>query len=645
MKIHYKITLVFGIIMAVILSGIYVYLNGNLKRYTYQRIRTNLMRNLSLARTFIEEGFDESPSVEEMDKTADKIGDDLDLRVTIIDRNGRVLGDSELTIKEIEGVENHLFRPEVQGALKSGSGEERRFSTTIRKDMLYIAGVFGKGDKQDVIRLAMPLSDIELISDHLKRLVIISMLSAFILSIIISYLASFIITKPVKEISSAAREIAAGNFSNRVSVSTRDEIGDLAHAFNDMSEQIKSRIDEITAGKSRIEAMLLSMFDGVMVVDRKGFVILVNKSLKDTFDIKDEASGKRPIEIIRNVDIQNIVDNTLGLKTGAAIDERQPNPQLAADSRAGYRQKPDYSQLKKPVQPGQTCSGGFHACEISILLQQERSFLVHATPVNRDDIIEGAVLVFHDITRLRHLEKVRKDFVANVSHELRTPVSCIKGYSETLLDGALEDKKHAHEFLNVIYSESNRLANLIDDILNLSKIESGKLGLDLTNCSVARLINEIVNEFKKPAAKRAVSIKTWIPDDIPDILADKARISQVLVNLIDNAIKYNHEGGSITISASDKATHVQIEVSDTGIGIPERDLPRIFERFYRVDKARSKALGGTGLGLSIAKHIVQEHNGGISVKSTLGQGTTFIFTIPKADHISPPPNPPSANHG
>ncbi len=587
-NIHYKITLIFTVIVAIILFGIYLYLNKNPQEDTYQRIRDNLTKQTYLSKSYLEEDSAKKVQGYELDKIADRIGKDLDLRVTIIGLDGTVFGDSELDGDELVEVENHLYRPEVQQALKIGVGESRRFSTTVKKDMLYIATTYGKDSVQGIIRLSIPLSEIELISNRLKNTLAFSLFFAFIVAIIISFLLSGLISKPLKEISLVAGEIARGDFSKQIQVTSNDEIGDLAKAFNYMSEQIKLRLLELNLSRSRLEAVFLSMFEGVMVVDVNATILLMNQPLKDFLLVKEEPTGKRPLEIIRNIEIQEIVDRALKLKQG--LESR----------------------------------------EISILLPEEKILLVLATPIIRDGNTEGAVLVFHDITELRHLEKIRQDFVANVSHELRTPISSIKGYAETLLEGALEDKENAKDFLKIIYSDSGRLARLVDDLLDLSKIESGKLKMALKPCKIKPLIERVISGLDKQAKDKSISFKVDVPKEIPDVLVDEARIAQVLLNLIDNAIKYNRENGTVTILAKDKAKFVQVDVSDTGVGIPEKDLPRLFERFYRVDKARSRELGGTGLGLSIVKHIISAHHGEVSVQSILGQGSTFSFTIPKA---------------
>ena len=587
-NIQHKIAFFFILISAIILLGVFFHLSNNLKDDTYNRIRSNVSKQISLCKTYLADIPLKDVASYDLDGIADKIGRDLGLRVTIIGLNGTVYGDSELDGDQLRKVENHLYRPEVQQALNSSIGESRRFSTTIKEDFLYIASVFNKNDTSGIIRLSIPLSEIEQLLNRLSHTLGFSFLAAFILSVLVSYLVSYFISRPLKEISWASQDIAHGNYSKKISLQSNDEIGDLASAFNYMSEQVKARIEEVSESKSRLEAVFLSMFEGVMVVDASGSILLINEALKKFLRIEVDPLGKKPIEAIRNLEIQEIVDNTL-------------------------------------------CSGsGLISQEIFTLLPEQKVLLVHATPIKKAENTEGAVLVFHDVTNLRELEKIRQDFVANVSHELRTPISSIKGYAETLLDGALKDKENAKDFLKIILSDSNRLATLIDDLLNLSKIESGKLVMETKPYKLLPLAEKVVSSLKGQIENKSITIKMNIPKDIPDILADETRIKQVFLNLIDNAIKYNHPKGEISITAHETNDLVKVDITDTGIGIPNKDLPRLFERFYRVDKARSRELGGTGLGLSIVKHIIQAHNGEVFVQSVEGQGSTFSFTIPRA---------------
>jgi two-component system phosphate regulon sensor histidine kinase PhoR len=358
----------------------------------------------------------------------------------------------------------------------------------------------------------------------------------------------------------------------------------LAH----MAEEIKKQIEAVKQEGAKLDAVLSSMVEGIMVVDPKGTIVLMNPSLRKIFLVDIDPQGRKPIEVIRQVAVQETVD--------------------------------------KILKRGQ----GYVSEEMVITDLADRTLKVNGAPILRDQKLEGAVLVFHDITELRRLEKMKQDFVANVSHELRTPISSIKGYAETLLEGALEDKKHAKDFVHVIYEASNRLASLISDLLDLAKIESGKLKMDFLPTELKPLALRCIGVLKKMSEEKSLKVLCSIPEDLPKVLADDKRLSQVLLNLLDNAVKYTPQNGSVTISAFTRDKFVQVDVVDTGIGIPAEDIPRIFERFYRVDKARSKELGGTGLGLSIVKHIVLAHSGQVWLASDPSHGTTFSFTLPQA---------------
>lgn len=585
--IQYKITLLIGVIVAIILFGVYLYLNSVLKAYTYDRVKMRLHSEARTLQPFFEGLPNRQVEAQMFDDIADEIGKNLQRRVTIIARNGVVLGDSDLDGEKLIRVDNHILRPEIVQALKSGTGESKRFSSTTQKDMLYVAYLFGREEPHGVIRLSSPLVEIELLSHQLKKLLIISLLLAFVFTTVISFVVSLFITRPMKAMSSIAANIAGGDFSKRIIISSNDEIGDMAAAFNHMVRQIKSKLNETTLGKLRLEAVLLSMFEGVMVVDIKGAILLMNQALKDFLLIKGDVIGKKPLEVTHNITIQEIADNAL-------IGKQK------VESR-----------------------------EISIFSGSEKILLVHATPVLRNARVEGGVLIFHDITELRRLEKVRQEFVANVSHELRTPMASIKGYTETLLEGAINDDKNAAKFLRIIHNESDRMANLIDDILDLARTESGRLKLDITGCHVNSVISGIIGGLSKLAQNRLIVLNKDVPDDIHYVYADESRLSQILLNLLDNAIKYNREGGEVVVTARDVGNFIQIAVKDDGIGIAANDKERIFERFYRVEKGRSRELGGTGLGLSIVKHLVQAHNGELFVESEVGKGSTFSFTIPK----------------
>lgn len=410
----------------------------------------------------------------------------------------------------------------------------------------------------------------------------------FLALVIVCFSVSAVFFRPLRDIAGMAHAMAEGDFSKRLSLSSDDEIGGLAESLNTMGRRIDARLDELMVSKSRLEAVLLSMFEGVMVVSADGKILLINQTLKDVLRVERDVVGRVPLEVIRNRDIQEIVDRTLQLQ------------------------------------------GGVESRELSVLLPEEKTLRVHARTVVREGVCDGAVLVFHDITDLRRLERIRTDFVANVSHELRTPVANIKGYAETLLEGAIDDREHAVEFLKIIYSESDRLARLVDDLLELARLESGKSPLTFRDCDLGEILDWVLAGLNIQVRDKKISVIKNFPRDLSRVKGDESAVAQIFLNLLENAIKYNTPGGRVTVSAREDDFFVEVEVADTGIGIVEEDLPRIFERFYRVDKAHSRQTGGTGLGLSIVKHIVQAHQGHITVTSEPGHGSSFRFFLPKA---------------
>jgi two-component system phosphate regulon sensor histidine kinase PhoR len=616
LKIHHKLTLIFGVILAVILIITFSFLSYALQQDVDQQTEETLAFKTRFALAFVQERLPTLSDPKQIDALVDQIAVILGVHATLIAEDGVVLGDSHLASEQSGVLENHLYWPEVQDALSKGWGESRRGSFTQRAEILYAAALFSNGSNRMVIRLEVPVSEIHNTMARINRLLLVTLVLIFFFSWALSFFALIYFTKPLREMGRLAKHIAAGDFSQKIYVKSKDDIEELASAINVMTEQVRLRIEEAAAGKSWLEAVLLSMFEGVLAVDRQGDILLMNQTLRDILQVKVNPIGKKSLALVRNIKVQEIIQKSLTLKAGV------------------------------------------YSSEISFLFPQEKILLIHASPINRMGEVEGVVLVFHDITALRRLERIRQEFVANVSHELRTPIASIKGYAETLIDGAVDDKEHAMEFLKIIYADAERLARLIDDILNLSKIESGTLKMSLRPCMIKPVIDRVVSGLHWQLIEKELSMDVHITDDIPLVLADEDRMAQVFQNLIDNAIKYTPRKGRIAIScrigkvkidgrlgisdladshqtsvelSTDKRNHLlQIDVQDNGIGIPPEDLPRIFERFYRVDKARSRDLGGTGLGLSIVKHIVQAHNGEVFVQSAVGQGSTFSVTIPLA---------------
>jgi two-component system phosphate regulon sensor histidine kinase PhoR len=427
----------------------------------------------------------------------------------------------------------------------------------------------------------------------LKISLISSTLLGLVMIIPLAYLFVKSLTRPILEMTNAAMQLASDGLNRETYVYSNDELGKLSRAISDIGVQLRTKIEEISKERDYLQAILKGMGEGVLVVDGGGRILIVNDALRQLLSISFNVSDKMPLEIIRNVDLEEAI--------------------------------------RKVIQDGKSRS-------FELILLSERKTLevnvvgIYSSPEGlgkEGERLRGAIAVFHDISRLKGLEKIRQDFVANVSHELRTPLTTIKGYAETLLEGAIKEDV-AFQFVQVIKRHTDRLTKIVEDLLTLSKIESKEFQLKREIISLPGFIDDVIDFVKEPAEKKKISIIRC--EMLPSLAVevDRNYLEQVFINLLDNAIKYTPEGGKITMTASEKGQReIQISVQDDGIGIPREDLPRIFERFYRVDKGRSQELGGTGLGLSIVKHIVQAHGGTVWAESKLGEGSTFHFTLQK----------------
>jgi len=512
----------------------------------------------------------------------------LQARVTVISSDGAVEGDSE---ENPLTMENHLDRPEVQAALAGNEGSSIRYSRTLGYSMMYVAAPVRApgGQVIGVARVALPLTQIE---QRVSRLRLTIAGASLFTALLAGLLAVFIadqMTKPVRRLTDLAERMAHGDLAGRIQVTSRDEVGRLGGAFNRMAGELQTQMEAMEAQRSMLTAVLAHMADGVLITDARGQVRLLNPAAARMLNVDQEtAVGKRFIALVRDDQIAEIWRRC-----------RQGN-----------------EELSETVEMG-----------------RQRPFLrVIATPLS--DTAEGECLVLlQDLTEMRRLETVRRDFVSNISHELRTPLAGLKAVVDTLRDGALEDPAAARRFLDRIDTEVDALTQMVRELLELSRIESGQVPLLLVPTAVADLVVPPVDRLQPQAERSGLSVTVDLPsggesDGLPPVLADAERVREVVTNLVHNAIKFTPAGGQVAISARAAGGEVIISVRDTGIGIPAHDLPRIFERFYKADRARSG--GGTGLGLSIARHIVQGHGGRIWAESVEGQGSTFCFSLPVA---------------
>ena len=544
--------------------------------------RANLASQTQLARLLVI-GDKQLTSPQQL---AASIGSAIKARVTIIAPDGTVTGDSDVGQVRLAQLENHRQRPEVQEALRNGNGSTIRYSETLRAPTLYTAVTYGGSTVDGIIRLAMPLEYLSSTRDSLHGLVGGAVLITTVIALLLSYILSNITSKPLRDMAKTAAQIGHGGSKTRIPVVSDDEIGKLATVLNEMAERIESQVHRLSTEKQRLDTILSSMGEGVMVTAPDGVITLVNPAFRRLFAISGNVEGKRLVEISRHPDLQEAFRD------------------LA---------KPDINELLREI----------------FIPSSETTLFTHWVPLNVDGVRRGIVAVFHDISALKKAEHMRRDFVANVSHELRTPVTIIKGYAETLLDGTLHsDPIRAVRFVEIIASHADRLTNLINDILTLSSLESKEALLELNPLDVSGTITKACMLLQERAAQKSIAIINDSANSaVPRVTADQGRLEQVVVNLLENAIKYTPDGGTVRLHTENDGGYVKVTVADSGIGIPFKDLPRIFERFYRVDEARTREQGGTGLGLAIVKHIVQLHGGALSVTSEPGKGSVFSFTL------------------
>jgi two-component system phosphate regulon sensor histidine kinase PhoR len=508
-------------------------------------------------------------------------------RVTIMALDGTVVADSEVAPDDLGRLENHAARPEMRAALAGHVGRDLRTSVSINAPLLYVALPVREAERVvAVVRLALPLSAVTSSYGRVHRVLFAGGLVALAVAFGIGIFVAGRVTRPVVEMQAIARQMSEGQFAVRAPAGSMDELGSLGRALNVMVARLREQIETLRSERAKATAILDGMVEGVLAVDGHEVVLLMNERARALFGVgPGRGEGKPFLEVIRNADLHEIF-------------------------RAGRH------------------AGDVARRELRLTAPVERTLRVTAVPLPLGPEPPGVVMVVDDVSELRRLEQVRTEFVANVSHELRTPLTAIQGYLETLLGGALEEREHAQRFIEVAFRHTERLGRLLNDLTDLSNIELGKVSLRVGPTALKPVVDSVLEIVTAKARDRGVEVIADVPERL-SAHADHDRLAQILINLADNAVKHTPAGGTVTIRARAlDGERVELAVSDTGVGIPPADLPRITERFYRVDKARSRELGGTGLGLAIVKHLVLAHGGELTIESDEGRGTTVRFTLP-----------------
>jgi two-component system, OmpR family, phosphate regulon sensor histidine kinase PhoR len=599
-----KLVLVTACLIAAALISADLFLSRALDRDLTRRVRSDLARRLDLIEGWVAAHPPPEGDLPSWDQLADQLGDRAAARVSLIAADGRVLGDSGVALADMPGVENHIGREEVVAALARGGGSAVRVSATVDRAMLYLARrTTIQGGATVVVRAALPLTEVEQALARLHWLLLGGSLLAVVVAVLLSILTARMIGRSLQSIAAAARQIAQGNLDVRIRPETRDEIGQLAATLDQLADSLSATLRALRDERDRLGRILEAMEEGILVVGNDRAILMANPAARVLLLSAAQSStdaearrthagapleGRSLLQAVRSADLDAIVDQTL--------------------------------QAQQPA------SG-----EVAIDRPRARRLLVHAAPLGGQS--PGAVVVLVDVTEIRRLEAVRKDFVANVSHELRTPLTAVRTAVETARVTLGQDPREADRFLAIADRHAERLTALVRDLLDLSRVESGHLALEMGPVSAPEIVAEVLALFREAASRRRIGLSSDLPADLPLVTADWEALTQVVTNLVENAVKYCDEGGTVTVAAHrqvDDSDTVHLQVKDSGPGIAAKHLPRLFERFYRVDPGRSRERGGTGLGLSIVKHLCEAMGATVSVESQPGRGSTFTVKLPVA---------------
>ncbi|EAD0695215.1 cell wall metabolism sensor histidine kinase WalK [Listeria monocytogenes] len=587
-KLWLKIGLSFFILFFVVMVIVGVF-SGELMKSTYLNMKESQLEDDAkiLLQTTNMENLDLDKDAATIQKSLDPLGEDIDARITVIDSEGDVVADTK---KDPEKLDNHMNRPEVTDILKKGEsvGISIRESDSLGYSMLYVAvPVKHQGKTDGVLRISISLESVDAAVAKLwGNLALIFGIALVIIAAISVFIARKI-TRPVREIIEVSTDLANHKYDSRIHGKISGELQDLSISVNTLAESLETQMFEIKQNEQRLNAIVQNLVSGVMLINVDKQVIMTNRTMYQILG-ETEITGKPFYEVIKSFALSQLIEGTFETKT--------------------IQQK-----------------------EIILYFPREMILDASVSPIlGENGEITGIILLLHDITQIRHLENVRSEFVTNVSHELKTPVTALKGFAETLLDGAMYDEVLLKKFLTIIKEESDRLHRLIMDILALSRIEQNPVAENVELVDVDEVIEQSARTIFEMATEK--NIRVTIPEKTSAsvmIKTDRDKLQQIIINLLSNAINYTPVDGKVEVKLIEQEAEVIIEVTDNGIGIPAKDIDRVFERFYRVDKARSRHSGGTGLGLSIVKHLVENCGGRIEVESQEEVGSTFRVTLPK----------------
>jgi two-component system phosphate regulon sensor histidine kinase PhoR len=573
------------ILLSIVTVGIYV--STTLKNFYLRKTAEDLKVDARLIEREVSATFSKE-NRKSLDALCKSLGKAASTRITLILPTGEVVGDSD---EDPKTMENHASRPEVKEALTGQTGISTRYSETLQREMMYLAiPVKKEGGIAGAVRVSIPVIEIDTALNAIYGKIALFGAFMIILTAAISLYIARRISQPIGELKRDAQRFARGNLTYRLFASGSQELGDLAEALNKMAQQLNARIRLITEQRNELETILSAMREGMLACDSDERIITINESAASLLGIDlSTAKGHTVQEAVRNADLQRFIGQILSEQREAEIEIAIHGP--------------------------------------------EKKFLLLTGTVLRDSEGKstGVLVVLNDITRLRHLENIRREFVANVSHELKTPITSIKGYVETLQEGAIDDKENARKFLEIIFKQADLLHALVDDLLSLSQIEqeAEREEVHLAEEPVRRIIEAAIAAYEVKTVERRMRVTLHCKEEII-VRANAQLLEQAIGNLLDNAIKYSEPGRNVEIDVAQSKGEVTITVNDHGSGIAPEHFPRLFERFYRVDKGRSRELGGTGLGLAIVKHIIQAHGGDVSVESIPGKGSAFTIHLPRA---------------